>query len=147
MLSIDKIKIDMYTAMKAGNQETVVALRTLLSKLKDYQINKRKELTEQECIGVIKTLVKQRKEAATMYQNAQRHKLAQKEKNEIKILDEYLPNIMSASQHSSLVKTIVEEINAKNSSDIGRAMSLIMQRGGNKVDGQIANKILKELLE
>jgi len=147
MISIDSIKIDMYSAMKSGDKETAVALRTLLAKLKDNQLKKQKNLTEKECIGVIKTLVKQRKEAAEMYDNAHRHKLAEKEKFEIDILNNYLPKVMSEKEHRVLVEKVVQEIEANDLSAIGKAMPLIMERGGNKIDGSIANKILRELLE
>ena len=60
---IEIIKVDMYAAMKSGDKDKAGTLRTLLAKLKDKQINTRKDLTEKECISVIKTLVKQRKES------------------------------------------------------------------------------------
>ena len=58
---IESIKTDMYSAMKSGDKEKAGTLRTLLAKLKDRQINTRQELTDNDCINVIKTLVKQRK--------------------------------------------------------------------------------------
>ena len=147
MISSDLIKLDMYSAMKSGDKERVLALRTLLAKLKDYQIKKQEDLTEQDCINVIKSMVKQRKEAAEMYQNANRNKLAEKEKFEIKILNKYLPKIMSKDEHRELVKKVVKEIDANSLSDMGKAMSLIIERGGNVINGSTANKILRELLE
>ena len=66
MSFIESIKTDMYSAMKSVDKEKAGTLRTLLAKLKDRQINTRQELTDNDCINVIKTLVKQRKEAAKM---------------------------------------------------------------------------------
>ena len=73
---LDTIKSDMYDAMKSGDKDKAGTLRTLLAKLKDRQINNRKDLTEKDCISVIKTLVKQREEAADMYEKAGRESLA-----------------------------------------------------------------------
>jgi hypothetical protein len=91
--------------------------------------------------------VKQRKESAEIYSKAGREELAQKENFEISILNNYLPKLMSEEDVLSLIKKIVNETNAKDLSDIGKVMPLVMQRGEGKVDGKIANSILRSLLE
>ena len=82
MTFIDKIQSDMYKYMKAGEKEATITLRTLLAKLKEKQINIGNELSDQEGLNLIKTLVKQRKESMEMYEAAGRSSLAEKEKNE-----------------------------------------------------------------
>ena len=141
------IKVDMYAAMKSGDRDKAGALRTLLAKLKDKQINTRKDLTEKECISVIKTLVKQRQESIEMYEKAGRASLAVKEKLEFDILNAYLPTMMDEREIRQLVQSVIIEKNAKAISDIGKVMPTIMQKGGNKIDGKIANQVLRELLE
>ena len=81
------------------------------------------------------------------YSKAGREELAQKENFEISILNNYLPKLMSEEDVLSLIKKIVNETNAKDLSDIGKVMPLVMQRGKGKVDGKIANSILRSLLE
>jgi hypothetical protein len=76
MSFIEKIKTEMYDAMKSGEKDKAGTLRTLLAKLKDKEINTRKELSEQDGLAVIKTLVKQRKESVAMYEKANRPELA-----------------------------------------------------------------------
>ena len=147
MSFIESIKTDMYSAMKSGDQEKAGTLRTLLAKLKDRQINTRQELSNSDCLNVIKTLVKQRKEAATMYEAANRPKLAEKEKAELKILETYLPKMMTEQETRTLIKMVINETDAKDISDIGKVMPIVMQRGKGKVDGKNANLILRELLE
>ena len=147
MSFIESIKTDMYSAMKSGDKEKAGTLRTLLSKLKDRQINTRKELTDNDCINVIKTLVKQRKEAAKMYEDAKRPKLAEKEKIELAILETYLPKMMTEQETRTLIENVINETGAKDISDIGKVMPIVMQRGEGKVDGKNANIILRELLE
>ena len=119
----------------------------LLAKLKDRQINTRKELTDNDCINVIKTLVKQRKEAAKMYEDAKRPKLAEKEKIELAILETYLPKMMTEQETRTLIENVINETGAEGISDIGKVMPIVMQRGEGKVDGKNANIILRELLE
>ena len=147
MSLLKNITDEMYLSMKSGDKEKANALRTLISKLKDQQIKLRKDISDEEALKIIKTLVKQRKESAEIYSNAGREELAEKENFEISILDNYLPKLMSEKDVLSLIKKIVDETNAKDLSDIGKVMPLVMQRGKGKVDGKIANRILRSLLE
>tara|TARA_A100001011_G_scaffold71909_1_gene73748 strand:+ start:673 stop:1116 length:444 start_codon:yes stop_codon:yes gene_type:complete len=144
---LDTIKSDMYDAMKSGDKDKAGTLRTLLAKLKDRQINNRKDLTERDCISVIKTLVKQREEAADMYEKAGREGLAQKEKYEFDVLNSYLPETMSEAETRNLVESVISETNANGLMDMGKVMPLVMQKGGDAIDGKMANQILRELLE
>ena len=147
MSLLKNITDEMYLSMKSGDKEKANALRTLISKLKDQQIKIRKDISDEETLKIIKTLVKQRKESAEIYSKAGREELAEKENFEISILDNYLPKLMSEEDVLSLIKNIVDETNAKDLSDIGKVMPLVMQRGKGKVDGKIANSILRSLLE
>ena len=147
MSLLKNITDEMYLSMKSGDKEKANTLRTLISKLKDQQIKLRKDISDEEVLKIIKTLVKQRKESAEIYSKAGREELAEKENFEISILDNYLPKLMSEEDVLSLIKKIVNETNAKDLSDIGKVMPLVMQRGKGKVDGKIANRILRSLLE
>ena len=147
MSLLKNITDEMYLSMKSGDKEKANTLRTLISKLKDQQIKLRKDISDEEALKIIKTLVKQRKESAEIYSKAGREELAEKENFEISILDNYLPKLMSDENVLSLIKKIVDETNAKDLSDIGTVMPLVMQRGKGKVDGKIANRILRSILE
>ena len=144
---IEKIKLDMYSSMKSRDELDTKVLRVLLAKLKESQINRGKNLTEQECISVIKTLVKQRKEAAEIYKKANRMDLAEKENSENKILIRYLPKMLTENEIKKIVEKIIKENNIKNISQIGVAMPLIMKTGGGTIDGKIANQILRDILD
>ena len=137
----------MHSSMKSRDELDTKVLRLLLAKLKESQINRGKKLTEQECISVIKTLVKQRKEAAEIYKKANRMDLAEKENSENKILRRYLPKMLTENEIKKIVKKIIKENNIKNISQIGVAMPLIMKTGGGTIDGKIANQILRDLLD
>tara|TARA_B100000035_G_scaffold34192_1_gene25926 strand:+ start:290 stop:733 length:444 start_codon:yes stop_codon:yes gene_type:complete len=147
MSMLKSITDEMYLSMKSGDKEKANTLRTLISKLKDQQIKLRKDISDEETIKIIKTLVKQRKESAEIYSKAGREELAKKEIFEISILNNYLPKLMSDEDVLSLIKKIIDETNAKDLSDIGKVMPLVMKRGKGKVDGKIANSVLKTLLE
>ena len=147
MKLLEKIINEMYLSMKSGDKIKANALRTLVSKLKDHQIKLRKDISDEEALKVIKTLVKQRRESTKIFLKAGREELAEKENLEISILEKYLPKMISNDEIRILVEGIVKEIGAKDFSDIGKVMPLVMKRGKGKVDGKLANDILKELLE
>ena len=147
MKLLEKIINEMYLSMKSGDKTKANALRTLVSKLKDQQIKLRKDISDEEALKVIKTLVKQRRESTRIFLKAGREELAEKENLEISILEKYLPKMISDDEIRVLVEGIVKEIGAKDLSDIGKVMPLVMKRGKGKVDGKLANDILKELLE
>ena len=147
MSLMDKVQQDMYIAMKSGNQIKTSTLRTLLSKLKDKKIDNEGNLTDSDSIKVIQKLVKQRKESADIYRNADREELAIKEEAELFELETYLPEMMSENEIRQLIQDFIQETGAKNMADIGKIMASVMQRGAGKVDGKKANKIVRELLQ
>ena len=147
MSLLKSIKDEMYLSMKSGDKEKTKTLRTLISKLKDQQIKLRKDISDEEVLKVIKTLVKQRKESSEIYLKAGREELAEKENFERSVLNNYLPKLMSDEDVLVLIKKIINDTNAKDLSDVGKVMSLVMQKGKGEVDGKIANRILRSLLE
>lgn len=144
---IEKIKQDMYAAMKAKNKVEATILRSFLSNLKKIEIEKKDSLTDNEYLSTVKKMVKQLKESIDVYSQAGRNELAEKEKSELSIMEAYLPKQFSENEISELIKNIILEISAKNISDMGRVMALVMKKGDGKVDGGIANRIAKELLQ
>ena len=137
----------MYVAMKSGDKIKTNILRTLLSTLKKKQIEKKEDINEDEYLIIIKRLVKQLKESADAYQKAGRLDLYEKEVFELDIMKKYLPEILSEQQTLDLVKEVISQTSANSLSDMGKVMSLIMQKSNGKVDGKIANRLVKELLQ
>ena len=146
MSLLKKIQDDMYTAMKAGEKDTSNTLRTTLSKLKDKQIEKRDEVSEEEIIKIIQILVKQRKESIDFYIKGGREELADIERNEINLLTNYLPQMISEEDIKSIVENVINEVAATSLSDMGKIMPEVMKRGKGLIDGKIAQKFVQELL-
>jgi len=143
----EQIKQDMYIAMKSGDKVKTNILRTLLASLKQKQIEKQGSINEDEYFGVIKRIVKQLKESADTYQKAGRPELAEKEKLELGVIKKYLPEIFSDEQTLDLVKKVIAQTSANDLSEMGKVMSIVMQQSNGKVDGGIANRLVKELLK
>ena len=143
---VDEIQKDMYKAMKEKEKERINALRNIIGKLKYRYIDKGDKLTEQEEIKVIQSLAKQRRESIELYKQGGRNDLVETETKELSIIEEYLPQAMSEEEVRRLVRKTVKETGAESMSDLGKVMPLVMKKGAGKVDGKIAQKILRELL-
>jgi uncharacterized protein YqeY len=142
----EKIQKEIQQAIKERDQVKVVTLRSALSKLKDRQIEKRDSLDESEELKVIQTLVKQRKESIGMFRDGGRDDLVKKETAELKILETYLPSMMNEKDVEKFVSDIIKEVGAQSMSEIGKVMPLVMQRGSGRIDGKLAQQILRRLL-
>ena len=81
-----------------------------------------------------------------MFKDGGRDDLVEKEKAELKILEKYLPSMMSENEVKQLINDIIKEVGAESLSDIGKVMQNVMQRGSGRVDGKLAQQILRGLL-
>ena len=150
----DKIQQDVKDALKAGDSQKRVTLGMVLGVIKNKELEKRaklgkeegSEVTDDEVLAVIKSEVKKRKEAAEQYEKGGRDELAQKEKEELAILMEYMPEQMSEDAVKVEVKKVIEEIGAKDIKEMGKVMNQVMARLKGKADGGMVSKIVKEEL-
>ena len=141
-----QIQNDMYNAMKSGNREDTNTLRTTLSKLKDKVIEKRQDLSKEEEVKILQTLVKQRKESIELYEKGGRNELAEAEQKELEIINNYLPKMMDESDIKIIVKTVIDEVGATSMADMGKIMPEVMKRGKGLIDGKSAQKFVQELI-
>ncbi len=143
---IDKIQHDLHEAMKKKEKEKINTLRNIVGTLKYKVIEKGEGITEQEEIKVIQSLAKQRKDSIEMYKKGERSDLVQIESTELSIINEYLPQALSEEEVKSLVKDSVEESGAQSITDLGKIMPIIMKKGAGRVNGKLAQQILREIL-
>ena len=142
----EQIQKDMYAAMKNGEKDKTVTLRSALSKLKDKKIDKQDDLSEQEELQVIKTMVKQRYESIEMYEKGGRDDLVAKEKTELEILETFLPQMMGAEELGTLINAVIAETGATSMSDIGKIMPEVMKRSAGRADGKLAQSLVRDKL-
>ena len=143
----ETIQSDMYEAMKNGDKFRVSTLRVALAKLKDKKIEKREDLNQNDEVKILQNLVKQRKEAADIYEKNNRSELMKNEMDELKILNFYLPKMMSEQELSTLIKEVISDTSATSMSDMGKVMPEIMKRSAGKADGKMAQQIVSDLLQ
>ena len=147
MTHFEKVQADMYTAMKSGDKEKANTLRNVLSKLKDKQIEKREALTSEEEIKILQTLVKQRKESIELYEKGGRNELVSIERQEMEIINSYLPKMMSDDSIKNIVKSVIESSGANSMADMGKVMPEVMKQGKGLIDGKTAQKFVSEMLK
>ena len=140
-------KSDMYKAMKSSDKFKASTLRVALARLKDKKIEKREDLSQNDEVKIIQNLVKQRKEAADIYEKNNRSELMKNEMDELKILSFYLPKMMSEHELSTLIKEVISDTSATSMSDMGKVMPEIMKRSAGKADGKMAQQIVSDLLQ
>ena len=147
MTNFEKVQADMYAAMKSGEKEKVNTLRNVLSKLKDKQIEKREALSIEEEIKILQALVKQRKESIDLYEKGGRSELVAIEEKEMKLINSYLPKMMSDNNIKDIIKSVIEASGANSISDMGKVMPEVMKQGKGLIDGKTAQKFVSEILK
>jgi len=147
----EKIKNDLNKAIKEKNSLASDTLRMLLSAISNkekenkYKEN-REELTEEEVLEVTSSEAKKRKEAILGFEKGGRTESAEKEKAELVILEEYLPEQLSEEEIRKVVEETIRETSASTMKDIGKVMANLMPKLKGLADGSLVSQIVKEML-
>ncbi|MEW6054352.1 MAG: GatB/YqeY domain-containing protein [Nitrospirota bacterium] len=142
-----KIDDDLKAAMKSSDSLKVSVLRMAKAALKNRQIDKGGPLSEEDFFSVISTLSKQRKESIEQFSKGGREDLAEKERQELSILQSYLPRQLSAEEIDRIILDAIQESSAKGLKDIGKVMRIVMPRVQGTADGKVVHQRVKDLLE
>lgn len=145
----ERLSEDLKNAMKSGDKIRLEVVRMLQTMLRRREIERKgegKDLTEEDEIQVIKSEIKKRKEAIELFEKGGRVDLAEKERKELEILNEYLPEQMSEEEIREIVGRIIQETGAVGQKDFGKVMGLAMKELKGKADGSLVQKIVKEKL-
>ncbi|CCU80460.1 Transamidase GatB domain protein [Halanaerobium saccharolyticum subsp. saccharolyticum DSM 6643] len=142
----ERLMEDMKKAMKAKDKERLSVIRMTRSEIKNKEIETGEELNDQEVTAVIAKQVKQIKDSLSDFEKSGKKDVMEKLHNEIKILQEYLPEQMSEAEVDKLVDQVIEETGAENMSDMGQVMGAIMPKIKGKADGSMVSSKVKEKL-
>lgn len=146
----ERIKSDMKEAMKAKDAMRLSVLRGLISAFTNEAITIGKTpqdpLTDAEAVTVIKRAAKQRKDSIEQFDSGGRTDLSDNERAELKVIDEYLPEMMSEEAVREFVKQKAIEMGVKEKSGFGQFMGAVMKELKDKADGQIVKKVVEEVL-
>src|SRR5262245_58222188 len=143
-----KIMVELKTAMLAKDEKSLRSLRAikaaiLLAKTSEGAGG---ELKEEDEIKLLQKLVKQRKDSLEIYQQQNRADLAQKEKEEIEVIEKFLPKQLSTDELKSELSSIIASVGASSPADMGKVMGAATKQLAGKADGKTISALVKELL-
>lgn len=141
-----ELETDLAEAMKLRDEVRMTTLRLLKSALKNYQIELGHDLTMQESLSVLQKEAKKHKDSIEQYQKADRQDLADEEKAELGVIEQYLPEQMSEAEVEKLVDEAIKELGATGPADMGKVIGAVRQKADNKADGALIAKLAKQKL-
>ncbi len=146
MSLLAQIQEDIKSALRSGERLKLTTLRILLSAIKKREKDTKQEITEDAILAIIEKQVQLRKEAAELYEAANRLELFKKENEEASILQGYLPEKIDIPELTKIIETIISTIGAETIQDMGQIMAEIKKQSKGSIDMKIASNIVKEIL-
>ena len=146
-----RITDDVKTAMKSGDKPRLATLRLITAAIKDREIGvggqPPTDVGEAELVQILQKMVKQRRGSITTYENAGRNDLADKEKAELAVIEEYLPKQIDEAGVRAAISALIAELGAAGPKDMGRVMGALKERFAGQMDFGKASGLVKELLK
>jgi len=146
----DSIKAAQVAAMKAGDKPRLAAVRLILAKLKDKDIELRTATKVPEdntlVVDVLQKMAKQRRESITLYEQGGRQELADVEKAELAVIEEFMPQQMGEDETKAAIEAIKAELGASGMKDMGRVVAELKARHGSQLDMGKASGLVKAAL-
>lgn len=142
----EKIMIDLKNAMKNQNKDLLNVIRMVKGAIQLEEINKKRDLTDEEVIAVISKQIKTRKETIGDLEKSGRTDLIKQTEKEISILEKYMPDMMSEEEIIKVIDEVFNEVNPTGVADTGKVMGKISPLLKGKADMSIVNKLVKEKL-
>lgn len=146
---LDRVKTDLTDAMKAQDDVRRRTLRSLRAALANKEIEQREDgtettLSEQEELAVVQKQVKQRRESIDQYEDAGRDDLVQQEREELGVLEEYLPDRLSDEELTERINDIIDEVGAESMADMGAVMGRAMDELRGRADGNRVREVVED---
>ncbi|MFA6560786.1 MAG: GatB/YqeY domain-containing protein [Verrucomicrobiia bacterium] len=143
----DKIQADLKQAMLSKDALRTSVLRLFVSAARYYQVEKSlSALGDEDVIQVVKRQAKQRRDSIESFATANRSDLAEKERQELAILENYLPQQLSEAEITMLVKAAIAETGAASKAQAGLVMKSVMPKLQGRADGKVVNQVVMKLL-
>lgn len=145
----DKLQEDMKQALVAHEEQKLSVIRMLKSAIQYFEIQKGGagyNANDEDILDVISKEVKKRWESIDLYEKGGRPELAEKEKQELEILQSYLPKQMSEEEVSKLVTEAITQTGAKSMQEMGKVMGILMPKVKGKADAGMISKLVREKL-
>ena len=137
---------DVKTAMKAGEKDRLKVLRLITAAIKQVEVDERKELADEDVLGILTKMVKQRRDSITQYTDGNRQDLADIEQAEIQIIETYLPEQLSEDEIGEIIDEAIASTGAEGMRDMGKVMGVVKSKVQGRADmGQVSGKVKARL--
>jgi uncharacterized protein YqeY len=146
MSLIAEIEEDLAEAMRERDAERRDALRLILASLRNAEKDLQRPLSEEEELQVLQRERKKRLEAAEAFRAAGREEQADKEEDELDVLEDYMPEPLSEDELEEIVDNVIAEVGATNMRDLGRVMADVMPQVAGRADGSVVSQLVREKL-
>jgi len=137
---------DIKSVMKSGDKPRLAALRLLSAAIKQWEIDGRIELNDQQVLTVLDKMVKQRRESIRHYSEAGRHELVEQEEYEISVLQVYLPEPLSDAEIGTMLDKAIADSGAQSLADMGKVMGLMKPQVQGRADMGALSQLVKSRL-
>ena len=141
-----QIQEDMKNAMRAKETARLGTIRLLLAAMKQREVDERIELTDSDVLTIIEKMIKQRKDSITQYEAGARQDLADIEKAELAVIEEFLPARLSEDDVRAIIIALIAETGAAGMKDMGKVVGALKARHGTEVDMAAASALVKAAL-
>lgn len=142
----EKINSEMVSAAKAKDKIKLSAIRMIKSALHNKEIDLKRELSDEELLQVLSSIVKQRKDSIEQFKRGGRLELAEKEEKELAIVQFFMPEQLSEEEIETEIEKAIENVGAVSIKDMGKVMKVVMSRLTGKADGKIVSEKVKAKL-
>ena len=139
---LDRLLADIKTAMKARDSERLETLRFLHSEIKNFEVNERKEPTDDDVAAIVGKAIKSRQDAIEQFKAGGRDDLADREQAQIEICKAYQPEQLGEAEIEALVDEVIQQTGAESKRDTGKVMKELMPRVKGKADGKLVSAIV-----
>ena len=150
-MSLEKnIEEKLKASLKNKDKTVYPTLRLIISSIKDFKIAQKireNEIKDNDVISILKKMVQQRNDSSDAYQKAGRQDLLDKEREEIKIIEEFLPKQLSEDDTKKICNDVIKNLKAESMKDMGKIMATLKKSYGDVLDFSKVSKIIKEILK
>lgn len=136
----------MKEAMKSGDKTRLGAIRLMMAAIKQREVDERCAMDDSQVIAILDKMLKQRRESIKLYQEAERADLAEVEEAEVAVIQDFLPEALSAEEISSMVTQAISDTGAESMRDMGKVMGKLKPQMQGRADMSIVSSRIKELL-
>ncbi|MBQ9602172.1 MAG: GatB/YqeY domain-containing protein [Neisseriaceae bacterium] len=142
----NQLNEDMKAAMRAKDSVRLSTIRLVNAAIKQFEVDERQEADDAKVQAILTKMIKQRKDSARIYSEANRLDLAEKENAEIDVLQQYLPEMLSDDEIAKIVQQVIAETGAASMADMGKVMGLLKTKLAGQADMGVVNKVVKAAL-